>query len=74
MGRSFQFRCSILTEGIYVDDATGTADSIEEALGNQNQLTLLLKCACFKLRKWASNAAVPEGHQQPSFGMPNLPP
>jgi len=57
-GAPFPLAVAVFQESIYVDDALFGADEIEDVIQTREQLTALMKCGQFELRKWTSN--VPE--------------
>lgn len=53
----------------YVDDMLSGGDTFEEALKLKKEVSEILKCGCFELRKWASNDErllrdVPDAHRE----------
>ncbi|XP_073963061.1 uncharacterized protein [Choristoneura fumiferana] len=47
---------AVLARDIYVDDVVTGADSVEQALSLQSELTKILSSGGFHLRKWTSNS------------------
>ncbi|XP_050302472.1 uncharacterized protein LOC126740480 [Anthonomus grandis grandis] len=67
-GKEFPLARDILLKSTYVDDIIGLGHSVKGILELQKQLTDLLFCGGFELRKWTSNckellSLVPESHQ-----------
>ncbi|XP_036148430.1 uncharacterized protein LOC118647496 [Monomorium pharaonis] len=55
-GHRFPLSVSILRENIYIDDILFGADNAEFIRQARDQVSALLKCGGFDLRKWASNS------------------
>ncbi|XP_076660078.1 uncharacterized protein LOC143363366 [Halictus rubicundus] len=56
-GHRFPLAQHILQHHIYVDDVLFGDDDLESLRQSRNQLTALLDCGNFRLRKWASNSS-----------------
>lgn len=51
----FPVGAEMLKNDFYVDDLLSGAHSIEEAIDKQHQVTKILQCGGFEIRKWSSN-------------------
>ncbi|XP_062556622.1 uncharacterized protein LOC134221449 [Armigeres subalbatus] len=54
----FPLAARAIREDVYMDDVITGTDEVELAVSTRNQLTEMMQCGGFKLRKWACN--VPE--------------
>lgn len=48
---------NIIEHGFYVDDFLSGGSTVEETISICNQVSYILKSACFQLRKWNSNSS-----------------
>ncbi|XP_047994375.1 uncharacterized protein LOC125232665 [Leguminivora glycinivorella] len=54
---NFPLASQVLLNEVFVDDVVTGADTVEDALTLQHQLTSICKAGTFELRKWTSNSS-----------------
>lgn len=54
---SFPRASQVLLNSVFVDDAISGADTLEDAITLQRELTAICKAGTFELRKWTSNSS-----------------